>query len=115
MNLPEWVWPAAWGVIGGVIAAMIVGFAWGGWVTGRTATDMEAASAGAAILEAFTPLCVLKADQESELLGPLNGLNSSRRAAFVIEAGWVDNVSEKYRTEVAEACAVIIVEGMAAD
>ena len=32
----------------GAIAAIIVGFAWGGWVTGGTAGKMETASAEAA-------------------------------------------------------------------
>jgi hypothetical protein len=52
MNVPDWVKPAVWGVIGGAIAAIAVGFFWGGWVTGGTATKMEAASAEAAIVQA---------------------------------------------------------------
>ena len=50
MTIPEWVKPAAWGVIGGAIAAMIIGFVWGGWVTGGTAGKMETASAEAAVV-----------------------------------------------------------------
>jgi hypothetical protein len=34
------------------------------------------------------------------------------RDDFVVKAGWVANVSEKYRTAVAEACALTVVEGM---
>ena len=65
MNVPASVKPAVWGVIGGAIAAIVVGFAWGGWVTGGTAGKMEAASAEAAIVQAFTPLCVAKAQHSS--------------------------------------------------
>ena len=36
MQVPAQVKPAAWGAVGGAIAAMIIGFAWGGWVTGGT-------------------------------------------------------------------------------
>jgi hypothetical protein len=50
MNVPGWVKPAAWGLIGGAIAAIVIGFVWGGWVTGGTAVKMEAASAEAAIV-----------------------------------------------------------------
>jgi hypothetical protein len=112
MKVPEWVKPAAWGVIGGAIAAIMIGFVWGGWVTGGTVGKMEAASAEAAIVLAFTPLCVAKAEQQPEKLVPLKEQSSWARDDFVIEAGWVDNVSEKYRSEVAEACATTVVEGM---
>ena len=43
---------------------------------------------------------------------PLKEESSYKRAGFVIEAGWVDNVSEKYRTDVATACASTLVEGV---
>ena len=36
MAFPAQVKPAVWGAIGGAIAAMIIGFVWGGWVTGGT-------------------------------------------------------------------------------
>src|ERR671918_1220484 len=114
MKVPEWVKPAAWGAIGGAIAAIIVGFAWGGWVTGGTAGLMEAASAEAAVVQAFTPLCVAKAEQQPEKVVSLEKESRYQRDNFVIEAGWVDNVSEKYRTEVATACALTLVEGMKA-
>jgi hypothetical protein len=115
MKVPEWVKPAAWGVIGGAIAAIIIGFAWGGWVTGGTAGRMEAASAEAAVVQGFTPLCVVKAEQQPEKLVSLKEESSFQRDNFVIEAGWVDSVSENYRSEVAESCAAAVVEGMKTD
>ena len=115
MNVPGWVKPGAWGLIGGAIAATVIGFAWGGWVTGGTAVKMEAASAEAAIVLAFTPLCVAKAEQQPEKLAPLKEESSYQRDDFVIEAGWVDNVSEKYRAEVATSCASTLVEGIVAE
>jgi hypothetical protein len=115
MKAPDWVKPAAWGVIGGAIAAIIIGFAWGGWVTGGTAGEMAAVSAETAIVQAFTPLCVAKAEQQPEKLVPLKEESAYQRDTFVIEAGWVDNVSEEYRSEVAESCAATVVEGMKTD
>ena len=115
MNVPASVKPALWGAVGGAIAAIIIGFAWGGWVTGGTAGEMAAASAETAIVQAFTPLCVAKAEQQPEKLAPLKEETSYQRDNFVIEAGWVDNVSENYRTEVAAACASTLVEGMKAE
>ena len=115
MKVPEWVKPAAWGVIGGAIAAIIIGFSWGGWVTGGTAVDMAATGAETAVVQALTPLCVVKAEQQPEKLVPLKEESSYQRDNFVIEAGWVDSVSEEYRSEVAEACAATVVEGMKTD
>ena len=112
MNVRESVKPVAWGAIGGAIAAIAIGFFWGGWVTGGTAGKMEAASAEAAIVQAFTPLCVAKAEQQREQLVLLKDESSWKRDDFVMKAGWVDNVSEKYRSAVAEACASTVVEGM---
>ena len=112
MNVSESVKPAVWGAIGGAIAAIVIGFAWGGWVTGGTAGKMETASAEAAVVQAFTPLCVAKAALQPEKFVSLKEKRSWERGDFVIEAGWVDNVEEKYRSEVAKACALVVVEGM---
>jgi hypothetical protein len=112
MNVSASVKPAIWGAIGGAIAAIVIGFAWGGWVTGGPAGKMEAASAEAAIVLAFTPLCVAKAEQQPEQIVLLKQESKWSRDDFVVKAGWVDNVSEKYRSAVAEACAETAVEGM---
>lgn len=114
MNMPASIKPAIWGAIGGAIAAMVIGFVWGGWVTGGTARQMAATGAEAAIVQAFTPLCVARAEKQPEQLPRLKEESSWQRDSFVIKAGWVDNVSEKYRSAVAEACASTVVEGMEA-
>lgn len=112
MNLPEATKPALWGAVGGAIVAMVIGFSWGGWMTGGAATKMRAAGAEDAVVQAFTPLCVVKAEQQTEQIALLKETSRYKRDNFVIDAGWVDNVSEKYRSEVADACADTIIEGM---
>ena len=112
MTVPEWVKPAVWGVIGGAIAAIVIGFVWGGWVTGGTATKMEAASAEVAVIQAFTPLCVAKAQEEPEQIVRLKAENSWKQDDFVVEAGWVANVTEAYRADVARACAKAVLVAM---
>lgn len=114
MKVPEWVKPGAWGVVGGAIAAVVIGFAWGGWVTGATAEEMAADSTEVAIVQALTPMCVSRAEQEPEQLALLKKESSWRRANFVIDAGWVDSVRDTYRSAVARSCASAVVEGMAA-
>lgn len=112
MELPQATKPALWGAIGGAIVAIVIGFAWGGWMTGGAAAEMEAAGAESAVVQAFTPLCVAKAEQQPEQIALLKEESRYQRDNFVIDAGWVDNVSEKYRSEVADSCAGSIVEGM---
>jgi hypothetical protein len=114
MQVPASVKPAIWGAIGGAIAAMVIGFVWGGWVTGRTAGKMAATSAESAVVLVFAPLCVAKAEQQPDQLVLLKKENTWSRAEFVTKAGWVANVSEKYRSDVARACATTIIEGMEA-
>lgn len=114
MKVPDWIKPLVWGVIGGGIGAMIIGFGWGGWVTGGTAQKMEAESAEAAVVQALTPLCVAKGEQEPDQLVALEDESGWKRDQFVMEAGWVDSVREEYRQAVAEQCASVLVAGMEA-
>ncbi len=112
MQVPASVKPAVWGAVGGAVAAMIIGFSWGGWVTGGTAGQMEATSAKNASVLALTPLCVAKGEQQQEQLAALKKESSWSRGNFVTKAGWVANVNEKYRSDVATACASALVEAM---
>ena len=112
MQVPASVKPAIWGAIGGAAAAMIIGFSWGGWVTGGTAGEMAATSAKDASVLALTPLCVVKAEQQPDQLVLLKKESSWNRDSFVVKAGWVANVNEKYRSAVANACASTLVEAM---
>lgn len=112
MNIEESVKPAFWGLVCGGIATMVIGFSWGGWITTGTAGQMEKASATAAVIQEFTPLCVAKAEPQLEKLAALKDLSSWKHDDFVTEAGWVDNVSDQYRADVAGVCASTLIEGM---
>ena len=112
MKIPESVKPAIWGMVGGGIVTLVIGFTWGGWITAGKAGQMENASAKAAVIQAFTPLCVAKAEPQAGKLAELKELSRWKHNAFVAEAGWVDNVSEKYRDDVASVCASTLIEGM---
>src|SRR4051795_12296927 len=112
MKIPAQVKPAIWGAIAGAVAAMIIGFVWGGWVTGGTAEKNAGAAAQTEVVRAYVPLCVAKAEQQPEQLPLLKKESSYSRYDFVVKAGWVSNVAEKYRRDVAESCASTIVEAM---
>jgi hypothetical protein len=91
---------------------MIVGFSWGGWVTGGTAGQMATTSAQNASVLALTPLCVAKGEGQAEQLAALKKESTWSRSDFVTKAGWVANVNEKFRSAVATACASTLVEAM---
>jgi hypothetical protein len=112
MQVPAWVKPGVWGAIGGAVAAMMVGFIWGGWVTGGTAGEMASASAREATVVALTPFCVAKGEMQPEQLDLLKAESSWSRDTFVTKAGWVTNVDEEYRSAVADACARALVQAM---
>jgi alpha/beta superfamily hydrolase len=46
------------GIATGAIATIVIGFSWGGWVTGGTAKKMAAASETAGQMSVLVPLCV---------------------------------------------------------
>jgi len=112
MNLPDWTKPTIWGAIGGAIAAMFIGFSWAGWTTQGTAAAMGEASAKSAVIQVLTPLCVAKAQQTPERLAALKQESQWKRDDFVVEAGWVNDVNDKYQSDVARICASTLVEGM---
>src|SRR6266567_3961433 len=102
MQVPASVKPAIWGAIGGAVAAMIIGFVWGGWVTGGTVERMVVTSAEGASVLALTPLCVAKGEQQPEQLVLWKKESAWSRGDFVIKA----------RSAVAKACASTLVEAM---
>jgi alpha/beta superfamily hydrolase len=46
------------GMAVGAIATMIIGFSWGGWVTGRTAKGMVATAETSGQMSVLVPMCV---------------------------------------------------------
>src|SRR5437763_11985237 len=102
MQIPAQVRPAVWGAIGGAVAAMIIGFAWGGWVTGGTSERSAGVAAQSAVVQAFVPLCVAKAEQEPDQITALKKESRSySRRDLVVKAGWVYYIAEKYRRDIA--------------
>jgi len=91
MRVPVWVKPGAWGSVIGAIAISILGFSQMGWTTGGTADRMAAERANAAVVAAFIPFCVAKAQQDADgaKLVKLGAETSSySRRQIVIDAGW---------------------------
>jgi hypothetical protein len=81
-----------WACAGSVIAATIVGFSWGGWVTGGSAQEMADESAAQARQELAAVVCVdrfMAAPDVGVQLTALQAIESSyAQGKFVEEGGW---------------------------
>ena len=117
MQISHNVKPALWGAVGGAIAAMIIGFAWGGWVTGGSAERMAASQSSLAAIEALVPVCVAMSASDPAgraKLQELAALKSSwERREFVMKTGWATIANAKEPNgRVAEACAEVIAKAV---
>ena len=114
MEFPVETKPMLWGAAGGALAAMIVGFAWGGWVTGGRAEADAAQRANTAIVAALAPVCVerfWRATDVSANLAALKKIDSWSQGEFVEKGGWAMSPGSKPYDQVsavAKACAVIL-------
>jgi hypothetical protein len=81
-----------WACAGSVIAATIVGFSWGGWVTGGSAQEMAEDSAAQARQELAAVVCVdrfMAAPDAGVQLTALQEITTSRaQGKFVEDGGW---------------------------
>ena len=91
MNLPVETKPALWGIAGGAIALAIIGFTWGGWVTGARSTADATQRANTAVVAALAPVCVERfkgATEVSANLAALKLVDSWSQGAYVEKGGW---------------------------
>jgi hypothetical protein len=106
--------PLIIGLVAGSVATMIVGFAWGGWVTGGSATLMAKKEANTAVITALAPICVLQFKGQPEAaaqLVALKGLGSYQQGDFVEKTGAANMPgTDKSSNGVAKACANLLVQ-----
>src|SRR2546427_11293973 len=77
-----------WGLIGGAIIAMIIGFAWGGWTTSGT-TQRRGDEAVLAARAAICAAQFMKEPNHQEQLQALEKVTSYQRSTFIETRGWV--------------------------
>ena len=97
----------------GAAATAIVGFTWGGWVTGGTASKMADESSSKSVAMALSPMCVAKfnadADAPAQLV-KLKATSSWQRDSFIDKGGWSILPGKKTAYQgVAEECAKSLV------
>jgi len=114
MKIPVETKPALWGMAGGAIAAAIVGFSWGGWVTGGKAEAEATQRANAAVVVALAPVCVERFQRAADVtanLAALKKVDSWSQGDFVEKGGWAMAPGSKasdQQSAVAKACAALL-------
>ena len=81
-----------WSCLGSVAVALVVGFSWGGWVTGGTARSMAETAGEQGRYELASVICVdkfLAAPDAGVQLTAFQGIDSAfRQRQFIEEGGW---------------------------
>ena len=67
------------GIAIGAVASMVIGFSWGGWMTGSAANRLAAERADTAVVGARTPVCVEKFLQNGDAQANLAVIKKIRR------------------------------------
>jgi hypothetical protein len=104
----DWIKPTLWGALGGAVLTMIVGFSWGGWVTGGSAQAMATAEARTATIAALVPVCLEMARTDPDRAAKITAISEApthQRRQLVIDAGWATAPgAETPNRDLAQAC-----------
>ena len=108
MQFPTNTKPMVWGAVVGAVACMIVGFSWGGWVTGGTARKDAATAAHDAVVVALAPICAERFRAQSDSATKIAELAKSSswdRGNVVAKSGYATMPGSKDAdSDVARAC-----------
>jgi hypothetical protein len=98
------------GIATGAVASIVIGFSWGGWMTGGTVEKLAAERADTAVVVALTPICVEKFLGNSDAkanLAVLQKISSNwEQGDYLQKGGWATQpgaISSDYH--LARACA----------
>ncbi|MEQ8348046.1 MAG: hypothetical protein RIB84_15895 [Sneathiellaceae bacterium] len=115
MKIPTETKPALFGAVAGAALAAIIGFSWGGWVTGSTADQMAETRADRAVVMALTPICVANFNNGTDAathLAALKEAKSWEQGNLVKDGGWATMPGgATVSTDLARACATALTEG----
>jgi hypothetical protein len=105
-TLVFWSWVAA------AVVTMIIGFSWGGWVTGGTARTTAEGVAQDAVVQRLAPICVIQSGRDparAVKLVALKDESSWQRGEYIGKQGWATMPGEQEPDRrVAEACATLL-------
>lgn len=98
-----------WVCLAMIAGTMLVGFTWGGWVTGGTAQKTATTLANTAVVQRLSAICIAQFQQDpdkEQKLVDLKAASSYKRSDYVKEQGWSTMPGEEQAdTKVATECA----------
>ncbi len=101
-----------WSWVASVVVTMIIGFTWGGWVTGGTARSLAAVMAEDAVVKRLAPICVVQFKKDpgkDQKLKELKGISTWERGDYVKKQGWATMPGgEEPESKVADECARLL-------
>ena len=99
----------SWSAIGGAIVLAVVGFNYGGWVTGGTAAAMAKEIAADAVAERLGTICVAQFNRDSEKgekVKEMKDKDSWDKGRYIEKQSWAIMPGEdKPDSKVADSCA----------
>ena len=115
MTAPEWLKPGIYGAFLGAAFVGIVGFSWGGWMTGGSANKMASEMAQDEVIAALVPVCLDLSQTDNERMAKLATIReaaSYKRRDAVMATGWATMPgSDAPNRDLAQAC----IEGLDLD
>lgn len=81
-----------------LLFTIVIGFAWGGWVTGGKAQKIADQMAHDAVIERLAPICVAQFNQDpgkDQKLAELREASTYQRREYVQDQGWADIPGEE--------------------
>ena len=100
------------GAAAGAVATLVIGFYWGGWVTGGTANELVQRSTSTAVVTALSPIFVDKFQHSSAAAAnmvELKKVSSYQQGSFIEKGGWATLPgSDGANSAVARACAEML-------
>jgi len=102
-----------WSCAGAVVVALVVGFTWGGWVTGGTARGMAETAGDEARYDLASVICVerfVAAPDARTQLTELKAIDSAyRQRQFIEEGGWaIMPNNDQAARQAADLCARVL-------
>jgi hypothetical protein len=118
-NIMATVKSALIGAAAGAGALAVLGFNWGGWVTGSTAERIADRKAGAAVVLALAPICVDRFRHQPDAgayFVSFQELSSYDQTGFIEKGGWAATLGgEQDSLAIIHACAASLTKLTAAD
>ena len=108
MTTPEWLKPGIYGAVIGAAFVGVVGFTWGGWVTGGTARDRAMTMSRDDVTASMVPVCLAKAEADparADKLETIRAASTYQRRDAVMAAGWATMPgTDAANRDIAQAC-----------